>query len=113
MTKEQLYQRGMELFAEGSMEEAIAAFEKALEEDPEYAEALHALAMLHAQREDWDKAIELGERLVRASPQDELAHTSLSIFYQRKGLIAEAERVGAQARLLGWKRQLEEKKRPE
>lgn len=113
MSKEQLYQRGMELFAEGAFEEAIGVFEKALEEDPGYPEALHALAMLHAQREDWDKAIELGERLVGACPEDELAHTSLSMFYQRKGLIAEAERVGAQARVLGWKRQLEEKKRSE
>jgi len=34
----------------------------------------------------------------------------LSIFYQRKGMIAEAEHVAAQARTLSWKRQLSEKK---
>jgi hypothetical protein len=39
-----------------------------------------------------------------------LAYTSLSIFYQRKGMIAEAEHVAAQARTLGWKRQLNERK---
>jgi hypothetical protein len=47
------------------------------------------------------------------APDDELAYTSLSIFYQQKGMIAEAEQVGAQARTLGWKRQLEEKKQSE
>jgi hypothetical protein len=49
--------------------------------------------------------------LIAAAPDDELAYTSLSIFYQQKGLIAEAEEVGAKARTLGWKRQLTENKR--
>ncbi|HXG52147.1 MAG TPA: tetratricopeptide repeat protein [candidate division Zixibacteria bacterium] len=110
MTKEELYIRGMELFAEGRLEEAAAAYRAALADDPAYPDALHALAMTYAQQEKLDDAIAVGEKLIEVAPQDELAYTSLSIFYQRKGMIAEAERVAAQARTLGWKRQLEEQK---
>ena len=37
---------------------------------------------------------------------DVLAHTSLSILYQRKGMVPEAEAEAAKARVLGWKQQL-------
>jgi Flp pilus assembly protein TadD len=110
MTKEDCYNQGMELFAEDKIEEAITAYQKALQQDPNYADALHALAMAYANQDKLDQAIEVGKRLVEVSPEDELAHTSLSIFYQRKGMIAEAEHIGAKARTLGWKRQLQEQK---
>jgi len=100
----------MELFAQDKLDEAIAAYQRALEEDANYADALHALAMTYAQLGRLDDAIAAGKRLIEAAPDDELAYTSLSIFYQQKGMIAEAEQVGARARTLGWKRQLEEKK---
>ena len=45
---------------------------------------------------------------MEVTPDDTLAHTSLSMFYQRKGMIAEAEAEGAKARVLDWKRQLAE-----
>jgi DNA-binding SARP family transcriptional activator len=88
----------------------VAAYREALREDPKYADVLHALAMALAHQDKLDEAIEVGKRLIEASPEDELAYTSLSIFYQRKGMIPEAEEIGAKARTLGWKRQLEEKK---
>lgn len=110
MNKEDLYNRGMELFAQNKLTDAIAAYRSALQEDPNYADALHALAMTYAHSERIDEAIEVGKRLIEVTPDDELAYTSLSIFYQQKGMIAEAEHVAAQARTLGWKRQLGEKK---
>ncbi len=110
MSKEDHYNVGMEFFAQDRLDEAVEAYEQALKEDPNYADALHALAMTLANKGDLDRAIELGKRLVDLLPEDELAHTSLSIFYQQKGMIAEAEHIGAKARTLGWKRQLSEKK---
>ncbi|HWO41759.1 MAG TPA: tetratricopeptide repeat protein [Candidatus Eisenbacteria bacterium] len=110
MTKEDLYQQGMEFFSEGKLEQAIAAYEAALERDPNYAEALHALAMTYARAERLDEAIATGKKLVELAPNDELAYTSLSLFFQQKGMIAEAESVAAKGRTLSWKRQLEEKK---
>src|SRR5215510_12332525 len=98
----------MELFTQDKLDEAIAAYQRALQEDPNYVDALHALAMTYSHQEKLDKAIEVGKKLVEIAPDDELAYTSLSIFYQQKGMIAEAEHVAAQARNLGCKRQLNE-----
>ena len=111
MTKEEYYQQGMELFAQDQLEEAVTAYQQALEMDPTYADALHALAMTYAHQNKLDEAIEVGKKLIEVTPDDELAYTSLSIFYQQKGLIAEAEQIGAQARTLGWKRELADKKK--
>jgi tetratricopeptide (TPR) repeat protein len=110
VNKENHYNEGMEFFAQDKWEEAITAYERALEEDPHYADALHALAMTYAHQGNFDKAIEFGKKLIEVAPDDELAYTSLSIFYQQKGMIAEAEQIGAKARTLGWKRQLGDKK---
>ena len=110
MSKEELYNRGMEFFVQDKLDEAIAAYLGALQEDADYADALHALAMTYAQLGKLDEAIAAGKRLIEVSPDDELAYTSLSIFYQQKGMVAEAEQVAAQARTLGWKRQLGEAK---
>ncbi|MEE9145530.1 MAG: tetratricopeptide repeat protein [Candidatus Binatia bacterium] len=110
MNKEDCYNQGMELFAEDKLDEAIEAFQKAVQEDPAYTDALHALAMSYAQKNQLDEAIQIGKQLIEVNPEDELAYTSLSIFYQRKGMIEEAENVGATARTLGWKRQLQENK---
>lgn len=110
MTKEKNYNQGMELFAQDKLDEAVAAYGRALEEDPNYADALHALAMTYAHQEKIDQAIEVAKRLIEAAPDDELAYTSLSIFYQQKGMIAEAEQIAAKARTLGWKRQARESK---
>jgi tetratricopeptide (TPR) repeat protein len=112
VNKEDYYNEGMECFANDKLDEAVTAYLHALDEDPNYADALHALSMTYAHQEKLDQAIEVGKRLVEAAPEDELAHTSLSIFYQQKGLIAEAEAIAAKARTLGWKRQLSETKSP-
>lgn len=112
MTKEELYNEGMELFTQDKLDEAIVTFQRALEGDANYTEALHALAMIYSHQEKLDEAIEIGKRLIEVAPDDELAYTSLSIFYQQKGMIAEAEHIAAQARTLCWKRQLAEKKQP-
>jgi tetratricopeptide (TPR) repeat protein len=113
MSKEAEYIRGMELFAEDRLDEAAAAYRKALEEDPAYSDALHALAMTYAHQNKLDEAIAIGRKLIEAAPVDELAYTSLSIFYQQKGMVPEAEEIAAKARMLGWKRQLTEKKDPD
>jgi len=112
VTKEDYYNQGMEFFAQDRLEEAVTAYQRALQIDERYADALHALAMTYAHQNKLDEAIETAKRLVEVTPDDELAHTSLSIFFQQKGMVAEAEHVGAQAKTLGWKRQLAEKKDP-
>lgn len=109
-TKEELYDRGLDLAFEGEFRAAIACYEQALQLDPGYTDALHALAMAHAELEELDQAIAAGKRLCELSPDDILAHTSLSTFYMRKGMVPEAEAESAKARMLDWKRQLSESK---
>jgi tetratricopeptide (TPR) repeat protein len=56
--------------------------------------------------ERYDEAIEAAKKISEVDPDDVLAHTSLSVLYQKKGMIPEAEAEGAKARVLGWKQQL-------
>ena len=48
------------------------------------------------------EAIAAGLRTVELSPNDQLAWSSLSLFYVRAGMIPEAEAAGAKAKILGW-----------
>ena len=107
-TKDELYDRAVDLVADGKLDEAIAAYQHAIALDAAFADAIHGLAMAYADKGMFDQAIEYGRKLVDLTPDDTLAHTSLSMFYQRKGMIPEAEAEGAKARVLDWKRQLAE-----
>jgi tetratricopeptide (TPR) repeat protein len=91
------YEKGMDHFSEDRLDEAIAEFLQAVETEPAYPDALHALAMCHYHKGDYDKAVEWGERYRAADPDSPLAYTSLSMFYQAKGMIAKAEEMGALA----------------
>jgi len=109
-SKDELYDRAVDLFGEGKLEEAIQAYQAALALDATFADAWHGLAMAFNELGRHEQAIEAGKRLCELSPDDTLAHTSLSRFYQAAGMIAEAEAEGAKARVLDWKRQLREDK---
>jgi tetratricopeptide (TPR) repeat protein len=106
--KEDLYDEGLDLAFDGDYPAAIAKYRAALEIDPEFADAMHGIAMAHAELEELDEAIEAAKKLCVINPDDILAHTSLSTFYMRKGMVPEAEEESAKARMLDWKRQLKE-----
>ena len=107
-SKDELYDRATDLFGDGKPEEAIAVYREALAIDPQFADAWHGLGMALGELGRHDEAIEAGKRLCELSPDDTLAHTTLSRFYQAAGRIPEAEAEGAKARILDWKRQLRE-----
>jgi Flp pilus assembly protein TadD len=86
-----LYKQAFDAFVSGRLEDAVAGYRRAVAEDPALAIAWNGLAMVLAQQGDLDGAIEAGRRLVELEPDEALGHTSLSIFYQRKGMIQEAE----------------------
>ena len=105
-TAEELYDRGVDLFAAGKYDEAIAAYGEALGMDPGFVDALHGLAMAHAEKGELEEAITAAKRITEASADDPLGYTGLSMLYQRAGRIAEAEAAANQARVLEWKQQL-------
>ena len=78
--------------AEATFEKSLALFIKAHGDDAvETAAAQGGLAMVLDRQDDLDGAIEAAKQLIALEPEDPLGHTSLSIFYQRKGMIPEAE----------------------
>ena len=104
------YYAGLDLYAEGKPEQAIAEYEACLQLDPCHSEALHGLARAYQDMNRLEDSIEISKRLIAIDADDILAHTSLSIAYQKKGMIPEAEAAANQARILGWKQQLRESK---
>ena len=104
------YMKGLALFGEGKPLEAIEAYKKALEVSPDWTEAMHGLAMAYMNAGKLDEAIEIGNKIVSLDENDAFAHTSLSMFYQRKNMIEEAEKEAAKARMISWKEEL--KKNP-
>jgi tetratricopeptide (TPR) repeat protein len=100
------YYSALDLVAEGTLEKAVAEYRESLNADPTFTEAMHGLARALQDLERYDEAIAVAKQIAEIDPDDVLAHTSLSVLYQKKGMIAEAEAEGAKARVLGWKQQL-------
>jgi tetratricopeptide (TPR) repeat protein len=100
------YYAALDLMAEGKLEAAVAAYRKSIAVDPAFTEAMHGLARALQDLERYDEAIEVAQKITHLDADDVLAHTSLSVLYQKKGMIPEAEAEGAKARVLGWKQQL-------
>jgi tetratricopeptide (TPR) repeat protein len=103
---EDYYYAALDLVAEGQPQRALAEYEKCLAADPAFAEAMHGMARVLQDLNRLDEAIAVAKRLAELEPEDVLAHTSLSVLYQKKGMIPEAEAEGNKARVLGWKQQL-------
>jgi len=97
MSKETHYDKGMDLFTEDRLEQAIEQLNQALEIDPDFGDVLHALAMTHYHAGDISKAIEIGERFLKVEPDNVHAYTSLSMLYNTKGFIQKAEEMAEQA----------------
>ncbi len=109
-TAEEHYYAALDHYAEGHLTDAIAEYEAALVADPSFLDAMHGLARVYQDTEQYDNAIAVATRITEIDPDDVLAHTSLSILYQRKGMIPEAEAEANKARVLGWKQQLKQGK---
>jgi tetratricopeptide (TPR) repeat protein len=109
-TAEDHYYAGIDFFGDGKLDDAIAEYNRALELDPKFADALHGLAQAYHAKEDFDRTIEAARRILALEPEDILAWTSISRAYQRKGMVPEAEEAGNKARVLGWKQELRKQK---
>jgi tetratricopeptide (TPR) repeat protein len=110
---EELFYEGSDLHGERRYDEAMERFERCLAIDPNYADAILGKAMVHLERGEHAQAIALGKRLAEVAPDDVMTFTSLSMFYERAGMIPEAEEASAKARMLDWKAQLSGKKEEE
>lgn len=106
MKAEDLYHQGLDRLADGDATGAAESLRKCLEVDPGMLDAMHGLIRALQEQGEFDAAIGVARRLLELNPDEVLAHTSLSILYQHKGMIAEAEAEALRAKLLGWKQYL-------
>ncbi len=103
------YYAALDLVSEGEQERALDEYQKSLDADPVFTEAMHGMARTLQDLNRLDEAIVVANRIAELDPDDVLAHTSLSVLYQKKGMIPEAEAEANKARILGWKQQLKGK----
>ena len=92
----------------GDNESAIKKLNKAIQTDPHCFEAWHALSEVYFSLRNLDRALKAAEKAHSLRPADIHINTSLSRIWMERGDKATAEKFGAQARLLGWKKDLKE-----
>src|ERR1700726_2067060 len=100
------YYTALDRVAEGEQERALVEYQRSLAADPVFTEAMHGMARTLQDLNRLDEAIVVAKRIAELDPDDVLAYTSLSVLYQKKGMIPEAEAEANRARILGWKQQL-------
>src|SRR5438552_1191409 len=96
---EEQYHRALDLVATDDPCAAVEVFLACIELDPGKLDAIHGLIRALQDCGRLDDGIEWAKKLIDMDPSDPLAHTSLSILYQHKGMIPEAEAEATKARL--------------
>jgi Flp pilus assembly protein TadD len=99
-TNEELYSEAEKLKDAGNIEEAVATLERLVVQDPSYALAHSALAVLCGRLKRHDDAIRHGLKVCELEPNEPFSFTAMSVTFQRAGKIPEAEEAMARARML-------------
>ena len=86
----------------GELEAAVEKYRRCVELDPAFFDGWHALGMALMKIGRFPGAIKAGQKATELCPNDQIAWTSLSLFYNRNGDIKEAEAAGTKAKILGW-----------
>ncbi|UCE42611.1 MAG: protein kinase [Candidatus Aminicenantes bacterium] len=84
------YWMGLYFYLNAKFDEAIECFNRALELDPNYGEAINQIAYSYSDLEDFDKAIEYFERYAEVSPGDPNPYDSLGEVYFSMGRLDES-----------------------
>ena len=103
---ETLFDAALDCMAQGDPASAVGYFEHIVALDPTHMEANHGLIRALEDAGRVDEALQATQRLIASNPDDVLALTRLSMIYQHKGMIAEAEATATKAKILGWKQEL-------
>jgi cytochrome c-type biogenesis protein CcmH/NrfG len=101
-----LVEEGTFDFTLGDHTAAVAKLRQALEVDPDFFPAWHALTEVYFAERKLDEALEAAEKAHTLKPDDPHINTSLSRIWVERGDKAKAEHYGAQARMMSWKQEL-------
>ena len=88
--------------AVGDLQAAAEKFHECVRLEPGFFDGWHALGMALMKTGRHAEAIEAGLQSVRLRPNDQLAWSSLSLFYVRNSQVPEAEAAGAKAKIISW-----------
>lgn len=102
-TLQDRYDDAMFAFSSGDWVAAAEGLRGILAEDPLYLDARLALGMTYCRMGNYPAAIEQGHLAEKQSPDEQLVHTNLSLFYLKLGDKAAAEHHGLKARIASWK----------
>lgn len=101
-----LYIEGIQAFGRKEYESAVERFKASLAVRADDTEVINAMAIALMELERFEEALDAGNKFVELDPNDPMAHTSLSMIYQRMGKIDEAEAEAAKHRMKSWKQEL-------
>jgi Flp pilus assembly protein TadD len=99
-TIHQLYDEADRLKDDGKLDDAVAKLEEALAQDPTFALAHSALAVILGRLQRHEEAIAHARQVCELEPGDPFSFTALSVACQRGGRIPEAEDALARARMM-------------
>src|SRR5207249_6177040 len=89
-TLEEIFDDANGDLAVGNLESAAEKYRRCVETNPEFFDGWHALGMAQMKLGHFAEAIDAGKKAVELRPNDQIAWTSLSLFYNRAGNIKEA-----------------------
>lgn len=87
----------------GDYAAAVKGFEAVLAVESEHFEARLSLGMAFYRQENFARAIEEGRKAEAMNADEQRVHTNLSLAYMRSGDKERAEHHGLQAKLAGWR----------
>lgn len=99
-TNFELYDEADKLKEAGKLDEAAAKLNELLVQDPSYALAHSALAVIYTRLKRHSEAIDHALKVCQLEPNDPFSYTALSVTFQRAGKIPEAEEAMARARMV-------------
>lgn len=86
-----LFTQGLEFASKSQYPEAIDAFQKALEKDPEQPNIWANLGDTQAKAGKMDQAVESFQKAIALKPEDGGLHQNLGVLYGKVGKVAEAQ----------------------
>jgi len=74
----------------GKSEEALAEYEKVLQEDPRNLKALQGLSVVHERKREFGKALEILAKAREIDDRNVVTNYNLAVIYDKKGMLNEA-----------------------
>jgi tetratricopeptide (TPR) repeat protein len=101
------YDDAMFDYTQGNYDACIEKLKGLLAADPNHFDAQLSLGMAYYRKGDFAAAIAEGHKAEKMRPKEQLVHTNLSLFYMKAGNKVTAEHHGLQARIAGWRENME------